>query len=893
MGSVLTDLQYKQLDAIAQMAKGSWFSERKSGGSGFMGSFVDGDTGQTRYIKFAIHRGERKSLKGMEEGDRQFFAKMSAGLEDDLRRLAKAVGLENDFNTLLGGNRDKTTPDFLTRKFVAKAVNLIADKNTELQKRAGEVNQVFSWKGVTRLKAEDDTSMRSVRSDVEVFTKRGNAGSREVAAAKRDFSIAGKNVDAALRDWEANDGYSVNSSNFEALKMGLEKGFCPSEWKSHDWVPAQLPKNKEYPKGLSYNDYLKKIFQAFLTNEEIKNLGSGESWKVRVMLENATKAVDEALRKEYEKGLDIPKPMVPKKEVEVANNNQEIKGNKAGDNKEINLQGNAQNNNIPKKKEQPLVKTLDDAEIFEFSKTIDEKLKYVMNGGKNTVEVEELKKQLAKYETLNETLSDVIRYVSKLKKFNRPDLDEYQDRDYSRNKDYYTNLKKIDETEKKLQKAQIRAESDSDTGNEFFEKSIKLKVKLNELKNANKQIIADCKRDGIIIKHQNGRDKNIDEFDQIEEKIAETQKCIDSLTNEGKNTDEQEKALKDLKVKRQAAIEKCEEQGDLVKKPSEYRKDFKDIETKIAEVKDEIVKLKTDPGSGKAKEEIDKDINTKETELQGLTGKRQATIEKCEKLGITLKTRNECKKDIANIDTRIKSVQKDIEKCQFVSDETTKRTPEEKDRAKNNLPVLKTYLEELEKDKQALKDELTGITRTKKVGDKNVTVAISSSKIKENVENLKLVKGPVDKLDKNIVEQLEREKATQKTVVLGMIQKLQNMEEDLLNSHPSAKINQIKTRLGENFDVEQQNARVDFLVFLKERLAEGDQLDSAIKNASTKVKGYDKIKVFVMNKMAEIFGGNLEEILKTEKQVLEDYNEMSKLQQQLAQNEAGHVQPGE
>ena len=260
MSKVLSNSQFQQLDAIAQTAKGSWYCERKRGGSGYMGSFVDLATGQTHYVKFAIHGDERTNLATdlKQGGYGEKLKPLSESLLRDLADLAKQVGVSDKFDKLLQ-DRDTKFPDLLTRKFVAKSVSLIADAhNDNLAKlKSGDV-PTFSWKNVARLKAEDDTSLSSVYDDVK---KLSETRSKELrSTVSHDFSTAGARIDeqvnSAFKAWEK-EGFDIWSDHIKTIKMGLDKNILPDAWER--FLPKGLPANHQ--KDLTLGAYQSKIIE--------------------------------------------------------------------------------------------------------------------------------------------------------------------------------------------------------------------------------------------------------------------------------------------------------------------------------------------------------------------------------------------------------------------------------------------------------------------------------------------------------------------------------------------------------------------------------------------------------------------------------------------------------
>ena len=321
MASALSDQQFQRLDAIAQMAKGSWFSERKKGGSGFMGSFVDSQTGETHYIKFAIHHGERKGLSNKDPNTLEFFKKMSGDLATDLIKLAKQVGVDTKVGKLLEGCK-ADNPSLLTRKLVAKSVSLIADAHNDL--RGGDTSvRAFKWSSVRKLQAEDDTSLASVKRDVDIFENKG-ASKNERSTVERAFSTAGDacstaKMEEAFAGWGF-DRFSLDSPHYEKLKLGLKKGYYPqTAWRN--WMPdeTKMPLNFEG----TYDDYLNEIIKNFVGDnientlkqiasaEETRGFGRGQIKKL----------LDEAIIKAGGKTIEQKQVAQVHQEVKVEENN--------------------------------------------------------------------------------------------------------------------------------------------------------------------------------------------------------------------------------------------------------------------------------------------------------------------------------------------------------------------------------------------------------------------------------------------------------------------------------------------------------------------------------------------------------------------------------------------
>lgn len=196
------------LQEIARMAYGSGFFEGTSGGKGRMGVLCDAN-GKARIIKFNTHVGER--LFGDSLSENSLMLESSNRLRTMIKSIADGAGLDaetlKEIYNKLGIDKEGTvvTTDLLSRKIVAKVVNLIG----------GDQVWQDAWTGQDKAAyvSQEHTQM----SDL---VTRGISGGPKVQD--------GRNVKTAsvVKDFSADEFYGLVN---DVLKNLREKGVKTNE----------------------------------------------------------------------------------------------------------------------------------------------------------------------------------------------------------------------------------------------------------------------------------------------------------------------------------------------------------------------------------------------------------------------------------------------------------------------------------------------------------------------------------------------------------------------------------------------------------------------------------------------------------------------------------------
>lgn len=189
------------LEDIAKMSYGSGFTEKSSGGAGYVGAFVSEDGTKIRLTKMLTKSGERSSVakagglfnhlsQGMEEKERETaMGKIWVGsvkLLDRLMSVADAAGVGDEVHKLLqedlkgdktlsADERDMSCPALLSRKFLAKAVTTI------LGAKSGEGGVKTFWNRIASgAKKLSSSGKTTTYNEAVKYLKGESDGSRSV-----------------------------------------------------------------------------------------------------------------------------------------------------------------------------------------------------------------------------------------------------------------------------------------------------------------------------------------------------------------------------------------------------------------------------------------------------------------------------------------------------------------------------------------------------------------------------------------------------------------------------------------------------------------------------------------------------------------------------------------